>query len=569
MSTFIDGIGSCQVIDKSSEIVDLKGLDITSLAKTGTFTWEHQAGTPATLVGKILEAKKIFSKDDCKNDRELYFWNKCKAPYLYVMGELLDDYTASAKECAGQMRYSRDNPDQKPLLGFSIEGSEIPNSRGSSKMIVARGIARKTTLTQSPCNSACIAEIYENLNQKSQVKDDFEELFRSEQEAITLFKSGEGEKIYETFLAKREEAPAAVKDPYNEYENKGIRIGTTKSGKHVFSHGHIGDYDFNPAEHKEAGEFHQHAVVTADNPKLADNHIERMKAHNNAAISGGRQENRAALSLNQKRKISEEVSKNPMEKNEKKACKLHKAQVPGSKYPPKEKNPLGTPQITSAPPTFGPMPTQAPKLGKSEGSNWSSGKVSGESVHYNHPEHGTVSIQKQPSGEFHVKHQGKLAGVGGVKGSFAGPKEAGAHAKKYMQAVSQKKIFAPKMQNISSESLLGKSDLKKAVEAGSYNAAPSTLVNGAAYQTESLSSKQSNAGEHNFQATKKKDWNKRAKDDYQNWPHRERFEKFMKARMPHLAEGEIKAIGRVLSLKKSVEFEKSLESLVLLNKSKK
>src|SRR5271166_1414412 len=112
MSTFIDGVGQCQVIDKSGELVDLKGHDISSLSKTGTFNWEHQSNTPATLVGKILKAKKIFSKDDCENDRELHYWNKCKTPYLYMMGELLDDYTSSAKECAGQMKYSKDNPNQ-------------------------------------------------------------------------------------------------------------------------------------------------------------------------------------------------------------------------------------------------------------------------------------------------------------------------------------------------------------------------------------------------------------------------------------------------------------------------
>ena len=439
MSTFIDGIGQCQVLDKSGELVDLKGHDITSLDKTGTFTWEHQINTPATLVGKILKAKKIFSKDDCENERELYFWNKCKNPYLYVMGELLDDYTASAKECAGQMKYSKDKPGQAPLLGFSVEGSEIPNTRKG--MIITRSIARKITLTQSPCNSMCIAEILESPEQKSQIKDDFEEIFKSEANAIEMFKSDQGLKIYETFLAKK--------------ESSGL-------------------------------------------------------------------------------------------------CKLHKAEKP----------------------------------------SWSAGKVSGDSVHYNHPEHGTVSIQKQPSGEFHVKHQGKLAGVGGVKGSFGTSKEAGAHAKKYMGAVSDKTIFAPKMHNISSESLLGKSDLKKAqvpgskyppkdqvsptsvkttsappkfgpinplkkaITAGSYNATPGTLVNGAAYQVEDRGSRPA-----------KKDWNKQAKDDYENWPHKEKFEKFMSARMPHLAMGEIKALGRALALKKNIEFEKSLSNLVSLKKS--
>jgi hypothetical protein len=109
-------------------------------------------------------------------------------------------------------------------------------------------------------------------------------------------------------------------------------------------------------------------------------------------------------------------------------------------------------------------------------------------------------------------------------------------------------------------------ELKKALTAGSMDAAPSTLVNGSAYQTESLGSKSTNVGEdeHNFQGTKKKldkkDWNKLAKESYKNWPHREKFEKFMSARMPHLAMGEIKAIGRTLSLTKSEETAKELES---------
>jgi hypothetical protein len=209
-------------------------------------------------------------------------------------------------------------------------------------------------------------------------------------------------------------------------------------------------------------------------------------------------------------------------------------------------------------------------FGKSEKSSWSSGKVKGDSVHYSHPEHGIVSIQKQPSGEFHVKHQGKLAGVGGIKGSFGSSKEAGKHAKSYMQSVSQNKIMAPKMHD-ASNGLLGKNELKKALTAGNTNAAPSTLVNGAAYQSESMSRGQANTGaeDHKFQATPKKDWNKQAKSDYERWPHKEKFEKFMQARMPHLALGEIQALGRAIALKKNVDFEKSLSGLIFFEKAEK
>ncbi len=709
MSTFIDGIGQCQVIDKSGEVVDLKGHDITSLAKTGTFTWEHQNNSPATLVGKILKAKKIFSKDDCENDRELHFWNKCKNPYLYVMGELLDDYTASAKECAGQMRYSKDNPDKAPILGFSIEGSEIPNTRKGQ--VITRSIARKVTLTQSPCNSACVAEIYEAPEQKSQVKDDFDEIFKTQEEAMTFFKSGEGEKMYTDFLAKKEaEGPSRggkpPKNPYNEYANQGIRAGRNKSGKPVYSHGETGAYKFNPAEHQHQGEHHKRAIVTAQNPKLGVNKEGRAIAHKNATASNSRVENRAALSLNDKTKVGMEQGKQQVAKKEKfggrhigltkngqqvfshadmsdydftpdehreaaehhrhaavsatdakqadhhieqmkahnhaalgkkikktdtsivqttsapppiphhkdqdsfvsesisvgspmggfsesvgmgkseKRCKLHKAdkinepvftKVPGNKMnsgSPGIKSGMGTSnmgakvregnsgrakeiankqltQIQNAPKPF---------LGKAESSGWSTGKASGDAAHFSHPEHGVVSVHKQPNGEFHVKHQGKLAGVGGVKGVFTGAKEAGAHAQKYMQAISQNKISAPQMHNRPSPQM---PKMNKAIEAGSYNATPSTLTNGACYQTENMSRSQAPAGaeESGFHATKK-NWAKQAKDDYERWPHREKFEKFMQARMPHLKLGEIQAIGRTLALKKNIDLEKSLEDLV-------
>lgn len=421
MSTFCHGVAAAQSLDKSGEIVDIKGLDISSLASTGIVNYEHKSDIPGQICGKILTAKKIFNKENCSDSNELYFWNKTKNPFVYITAELLDDYCQSGKDAAGILKYDYDKKEQnkQAILGFSIEGSEIPNSRGSNKMVVSRGIARKTTLTSAPCNSQCVAELLIQAP-KSQIKDDFEEIFKSAANAIEMFKSDEGLKIYEQHLAKKEK-----------------------------------DIDFK----------------------------------------------------------------------------------------------------------------------KSESSGWSKGKVDKQnsSVHYSHPEHGIVSIQKQPSGDFHVKHNGTLAGVGGVKGSFSGAKEAGSHAKKYMQAVSQKKIFPNSAQNHPSPSMSLRTDLKKAVEAGSYNAAPSTLVNGAAYQSESLGSKPISTGaeDHVFHGTKKKDWNKQAKEDYDRWPHKEKFEKFMKARMPHLADGEIRAIGRTLSLKKNIDFEKSLKKLIKSEKKDK
>lgn len=421
MSTFCHGVASAQTLDKSGEIVDIRGMDITSLSRTGILNYEHKSDIPGQVCGKILTAKKIFSKSDCSNEHELYFWDKCRVPLVYIIAELLDDYCQSGKDAAGILRYDYDkrNGNESAIFGFSIEGSEIPNSRGTNKAVISRGIARKVTLTSSPCNLLCIAELLVE-KKESIVAQDFDSIFKSNEEAIKLFKSGEGLKIYEDYLAKKE--PETIKK-----------------------------------------------------------------------------------------------------------CSLHKSE-------PSQGLPSGW--KTSV--------TQHPKLGSV--------------VSMAHSQHGTVTAHKNPeNNKFEVSHAGKIAGIMGKKGVFDSQKDAVLHAQKYVHALHQGKVVGRTLTNISSSP-----NLNKALEAGSTNAAPSTLVNGAAYQVESMGNSKSNtdAEDHKFHGTKKKDWNKRAKEEYERWPHKEKFEAFMKARMPHLHDGEIRAIGRAISLKKSVDFEKSLEVLV-------
>jgi hypothetical protein len=54
-----------------------------------------------------------------------------------------------------------------------------------------------------------------------------------------------------------------------------------------------------------------------------------------------------------------------------------------------------------------------------------------DSIHFSHPEHGTVSIIKD-NNQYHVKHNGALAGIRGQKGVFDHPKSAVEHAKAYI-----------------------------------------------------------------------------------------------------------------------------------------
>lgn len=412
MSSFVHGIATVQMIDSSGEIVDIKGHDISSLDKTGVINFEHKNDLPSQIVGKILKAKKIYKASDCEDKNQTHFWDMVETPFVYIMAELFDDYCDSAKEAAGQLKYSKDRPHQQGVLGFSVEGSSIPGAKEG--MVIKRSIARKVSLTASPCNKSCFAELMDP--QASQVKDDFDFIFKSEENAIDMFKSGKGIEMYQDFiknkeieLAKSRTISRPAKPPTAGSPNTfgtrtadpGKHLGDTKSGKPVFSHAHVHAYkDFSSQDHKDAGNMHAKAAETSvGNSKMGDMHTQKMKLHNTAAIIAEKRETRFDRGLKIKQTAAREYS------------------------------------------------------------------------------------QK----------------------------------------------------------------MNKTLTAGSSDAAPSTLVNGAAYQKENLS---------------KKKWSKRAKEEYQTWAKREEFEKFMKSHAPNLTDGEIRAIGHVMALKKNVEAEQKLLGLV-------
>jgi hypothetical protein len=190
--TYIDGIASSQAIDTAGEIVDLKGLDCSSLLGAA-FNWEHKSDVPAQIVGKILDFKKIFSEEDCETERQRHFWQKIQMPFLYVLGRLLDDKKESAKEVAGLMLDDAQNPHEPQMLGFSIEGAKI-HKEG---MVISRSIARKVTITNMPANKTCAAEMVPAAKKSGQV--DLESIFKGE---IEFFNPNSK---YLEFLQKKEQ----------------------------------------------------------------------------------------------------------------------------------------------------------------------------------------------------------------------------------------------------------------------------------------------------------------------------------------------------------------------------
>lgn len=394
--TKIHGVGSSPALDTSGEIVSLEGLDCGSLIGA-PFSWEHKNDQPNQLVGKILEYKKIFSEDDCENEHHKYFFDKCKGPYLYVMGRLFDDKKESSKECAALFLDDAENPDEPPMVGFSVEGSKI-NKTG---IIVDKSVARRITITNCPANKQCVAEL---LKPEEAQESDIDSIFKSEPIATIELVKAEPK----TISSPVRKPPVPVQsDTASKTTNAGKEIGKTSSGHSVYSHAKVHDYPhFGMKEHDEAAAMHQKAAETTKDPKLAEHHLGKMKLHLQAARTAEKKQKRFGIG----RKAAGEKSlaryKNPelFEKSEEKLEKalaagssmaapqtltqgaalgteslerkkqkttfgkaehLEKAAVPGSKYPPKSANPAGKPMETAGPPKFGPMPSKPMKKQKS------------------------------------------------------------------------------------------------------------------------------------------------------------------------------------------------------------
>ncbi len=303
MATHVDGVGASSALDKSSERLDISGLDTSSLEIDGVFTWEHdeaktptgeklQIKIPGNVVGKILKAKKIFSEADCEGDREKYYWDKTKCPFVYVMGVLFDDYTASGKEVAGMFRYDADHRhvNKQNVLGFSVEGGKMPGSKVG--VVVNRAVARKITITVHPCNAQCIAELIPN--PKAESTSDIDSLFKSYSDEVSLFKTEVQIPIEaSTIQSMQKSAEALGIHPMNKTElptvgtppmteaTHGPHLGNTKSGKSVFGTAKVHDYKgFSATDHQQAATLHHTAAKNAGgNAKDVNHHLGKMSLH--------------------------------------------------------------------------------------------------------------------------------------------------------------------------------------------------------------------------------------------------------------------------------------------------
>lgn len=305
MPTFIDGIAASENIDSSGERLSIAGMDISSLDKTGTFNWEHKKDLPNQTVGKILKAKKIFDESECEDDRQAFYWSKCQVPFVYVMGELFDEYCDSSKHLAGLFRYDHDKQGQNEhdVIGFSIEGAKL----AKDGMNITRSIARKCTITESPCNKTAIAQMV-----PVSAKDDGDAIFKTEptieimmfkSEPVRFAKDGRDLQKHSEMLGltPMEKAltskPGATMPPAPgaaipaKTNNPGSLLGQTKTGQNIFSHAQVHEYNgLSSADHNDAATLHHNAAMAATSPQAGAHHMKQVRFHMQAAGTAERRE---------------------------------------------------------------------------------------------------------------------------------------------------------------------------------------------------------------------------------------------------------------------------------------
>lgn len=505
--TYIDGIASSQAIDTAGEVVDIKGLDCSSLLGAA-LNWEHKSDTPAQVVGKILEFKKIFEQKDCENERQLYYWHKIGIPFLYISGRLFDDKKDSSREAAALFLDDAQNPNEPKMVGFSVEGSKIPGAKEG--MVLTRSIARKVTITTMPANKTCVAEMIPSPHAK---KDDLDSIFKTESTQVEFFNPNSN---YLEFLQKKEET-MSKEENFSEL-NKALPSGW-KAG--ITRHSQLGQI---------ASLSHpQHGIVTIHkNPETGNHEVKHSGAL--AGVQG-----------------QKGVFSNP------KDAFAHASKYVGAVHSGKvlPKTSVNMPSSSKLPHSS-PGEKHVPNLHKAleAGSGMAApGQLVGGASLVSESLGGKKKKQKKDGEESHVSMS--VMSVSGGAGAM------GKNEELEKQDQLNKPLFNKVPGHQTTPGLkagMGMSHMGQKVR------------HGAAAETVSTAKDVAHKNLKRLRAEKKpkldkSEWLTRAEEAYARWEKREEFRSFMKKSMPNMAKGEIDAIGQVLALKKSVEAEESLAKM--------
>lgn len=153
----IDACAGSQLRDTQGEMLSVEGADISDL-QAGKGRWNDNHGKGFfNSIGRITSAKKIFKAEDCEDDRQRYYWDKVKAPYIYVKGYLYSDEDHPNAKAAAAILRNIHKSDVPLKLKASVEGGVISRGLADSSLL-ARTKIHSVALTFTPANNATLVE---------------------------------------------------------------------------------------------------------------------------------------------------------------------------------------------------------------------------------------------------------------------------------------------------------------------------------------------------------------------------------------------------------------------------
>lgn len=159
--TVTDGAFATVFVDSSSESLDIKGADLSSLNEDGILNTEHvkpeekkgeegksTKGYWGTVIGRVIFAKKIFKEEDCESQRELELWEQLGGAFIYGACELFDSEGHEEAKSAAAIINHYHKRGLPVVIRYSIEGSVLER-KGNH---LTKTIARRVAATIKPCN---------------------------------------------------------------------------------------------------------------------------------------------------------------------------------------------------------------------------------------------------------------------------------------------------------------------------------------------------------------------------------------------------------------------------------
>jgi hypothetical protein len=195
----LEAVFGSEAIDSSGEILSVKGADISDLENgLGQINYEHFTDEQSEeekkekvrpsgndWVGRVVFAKKIFSADDCANDRQLAFWKELELPFIYGIVRLYDRAGHPGAQALAAMIRDQHANKEKILWRWSVEGTTLKTSPDKKKLL--ESIVRVVALTRKPCNRSAETRLLTDPNAPEgfdehpvKFEKDFTELKRSE-----------------------------------------------------------------------------------------------------------------------------------------------------------------------------------------------------------------------------------------------------------------------------------------------------------------------------------------------------------------------------------------------------